>query len=125
MKIQVWKAQNWCNQKGHGYDFSTSSYHNSINIGPIDMFFTKKCNYFSQATRRNHPFLSQSPKKWCFGTLYLFFSKKIMDFSKLDCSTSSYRNSTITGPIDIFFTKKCNYFSQAKRWNHSFLFHSQ
>ena len=28
-----------------------------------------------------------------------FFSKKIMDFSKLDCSTSSYRNSTITGSI--------------------------
>ena len=49
------------------------------------------------------------------------FTKKIMDFPKLDCSTSSYNNSTNTGPIDKFFTKKCNYFSWATRWNHSFL----
>ena len=41
-------------------DFSTSSYHNSIITGPIDMFFTKKYNYFSWGTRWNHPFLSQS-----------------------------------------------------------------
>ena len=38
----------------------TSSYHNSINTGPIDMIFTEKCNYFSWATRWNHSFLSQS-----------------------------------------------------------------
>ena len=49
------------------------------------------------------------------------FTKKIMDFPKLDCSTSSYNNSTNTGPIDKFFTKKCNYFSRATRRNHSFL----
>ena len=49
------------------------------------------------------------------------FTKKIMDFPKLDSSTSSYNNSTNTGPIDKFFTKKCNYFSWATRWNHSFL----
>ena len=35
------------------------------------MFFTKKCNYFSRATRWNHPFLSQPPLKGCFGTLKL------------------------------------------------------
>ena len=35
------------------------------------MFFTKKCNYFSQATRWNQSFLSQSPLKGCFGTLKL------------------------------------------------------
>ena len=44
-----------------------------------------------------------------------------MDFPKLDCSTSSNNNSTNTGPIDKFFTKNCNYFSWATRWNHSFL----
>ena len=49
------------------------------------------------------------------------FTKKIMDFPKLDCSTSSYNNSTNTGPIEKFFTKKCNYFSWATRWNYSFL----
>ena len=38
-------------------------------------------------------------------------TKKITDFSKLNCPTSSYHNSTNTGPIDMFFTKKCNYFS--------------
>ena len=42
-------------------DFLTSSYHNSTNTGPIDMFFTKKCNYFSRETRWNHPLLSQPP----------------------------------------------------------------
>ena len=41
-------------------DFLSSSFHNSTNTGPIYMFFTKKCNYFSQATRLNHSFLSQS-----------------------------------------------------------------
>ena len=54
-------------------DGSTSSYHNSTNTGPIDMFFTKKCNYFSRGTRWNHPFLSQSQWKGCFGTLNLYF----------------------------------------------------
>ena len=42
------------------FDFSTSSYHNTTFSGPIDMFFTKKCNYFSWGTRWNHPFWSQS-----------------------------------------------------------------
>ena len=50
-------------------DFSTSSYHNSTNTGPIDMFFTKKYNYFSCETRWNHPILSQSPLKGYFGTI--------------------------------------------------------
>ena len=31
------------------------------------MFFTKKYNYFSRETRWNHPFLSQTPLKGCFG----------------------------------------------------------
>ena len=35
---------------------------------------------------------------------------------KLDCSTCSYHNSTNTGLIDMFFTKKCNYFSQGRKW---------
>ena len=52
-------------------DFSTSSYHNSTNTGPIDMFFTKKYNYFSQETRWNHPFLSQSQRKGCNYSLKL------------------------------------------------------
>ena len=44
-------------------DLPTKSYHNSTNIGPNDMFFTKKYNYFSRETRWNHPFLSQTPLK--------------------------------------------------------------
>ena len=48
-----------------------------------------------------------------------------MDFSKLDFSTSSYHISTNTGPIDMFFTKKYNYFSRETRWNHPFLYQSQ
>ena len=48
-------------------------------------------------------------------------TKKIMDLSKLDCSTSSYQKFSNTGPIDMFFPLKCNYFSWATRWNHSFL----
>ena len=44
---------------------------------------------------------------------------------KIDYSTSSYHNFTVTGPIDIVFTKKCNYFSWATRWNHPFLSQSQ
>ena len=36
------------------------------------------------------------------------------NFSKLEFSTSSFHNSTNTGPIDMFFTKKCNYFSLGK-----------
>ena len=42
-------------------DFLTSSFHNSTKTGPFDMFFTKKCNYFSRGTRWDHPFLSQAP----------------------------------------------------------------
>ena len=71
--------KNWnkkCNQKDNGFDCSTSSFHNSTNTGPICMFFTKKCNYFSQATRWNHSILSQSQLKWCFGTLNLYFYQK-------------------------------------------------
>ena len=33
------------------FHFSTSSLHNSTNTGPLDMFFTKNWNYFSQETR--------------------------------------------------------------------------
>ena len=50
-------------------DFLTSTYHNSTNTGAIDMIFTKKCNYFSRGTRWDHPFLSQSQYKGCFGSL--------------------------------------------------------
>ena len=50
-------------------EFLTSSYHNSNYTEPIDMIFTKKCNYFSRATRRNHSFLSQSQLKGCFCNL--------------------------------------------------------
>ena len=46
-------------------------------------------------------------------------TKKITDFSKRNCP--SYHNSTNTGPIDMFFTKKCNYFSQVTRWNQPLL----
>ena len=67
MKNQNWKS----NQNDYGFDCSTSSFHNSTNTGPIYMFFTKTCNYFSQATRWNHQFLSQPPLKGCFGTLKL------------------------------------------------------
>ena len=48
-------------------------------------------------------------------------TKKIIDFSKLDFSTLSYHNSTNNGPTDMFFTKKCNYFSRERRWNNSIL----
>ena len=49
--------------------FLPSSNHNFINFGPTDMFFTKKCNYFSQERRWNESILSQSPKKGCNCTL--------------------------------------------------------
>ena len=63
-----------------------------------------------------------SPYKRVVLTLKIkIFSKKIMDFSKLDFSTSSSHNSTNTGPIGVFFTKKCNYFSWVTRWNDPFL----
>ena len=44
-------------------------------------------------------FCLSPPKNGVLALCIYFFSKKIMDFSKLDCSTSSYCNSTITGPI--------------------------
>ena len=56
-----------------------------------------------------------------FGKFKIGVTKKIIDFSKLNCSTSSYHISTNTGPIYMFCTKKCNYFSRATRRNHSFL----
>ena len=107
-----------CNQNDYGFDCSTSSFHNSINTGPIYKFFTKKCNYFSQ---ENLIFVSVPIKVvfWHFEFLFLpkittfhrqqdgiphfclspiksgvlalwihIFTKKIMDFSKLNCSTS-------------------------------------
>ena len=55
----------------------------------------------------------------------LVFWHSKFTFSKLDGSTSSYHNSTNTGPIDMFFTKKCNYFSRQTRWNYQFLSHPQ
>ena len=55
----------------------------------------------------------------------IFFGYTKFEFSKLDFLTSSYHNSINTGPIDMIFTKKCNYFSWATRWNHSFLSQSQ
>ena len=94
------------------FDFSTSSYHNSSNNWPIDMFFTKKCNYFSRERRWNNSIFENSK---------IGATKKITDFSKLNCLTPSYHNSTNTGPIDMFFTKKCNYFSRETRWNHPLL----
>ena len=48
-------------------------------------------------------------------------TKKIIDFSRLDFSTSSSCNSTKNGPIDMFFTKKWHYFSRERRWNNSIL----
>ena len=58
-----------------------------------------------------------SPNKRVVLALWIYnFIKKIMDFFKLDCSTSSYHNSTNTRLIDMFFTKKCNYFSQGRKW---------
>ena len=51
--------------------------------------------------------------------LKLVFGHYKFTFSKLDCSTSSYHNSTNTGPIDMFFTKKYNYFSQEKKMDQS------
>ena len=50
------------------------------------MFFTKKYNYFSQATRWNHPYLSQSPLKGCFGTSKLtdgFICHRLYKFKKI------------------------------------------
>ena len=77
MKNRFWKTQNWC--------FGTQNLHFPnlmvqllpiitpliTNTGPIDMFFTKKYNYFSQESRWNYPFLSQPHIKGCFCTLKL------------------------------------------------------
>ena len=43
------------------------------------------------------------------------------DFFKLDFSTSFHNYSTFTGPINMFFTKKCNYFSRGTKWDYPFL----
>ena len=43
-------------------------------------------------------------------------TKKIIDFPKLDFSSSSYHNFINIGPSDMFFTRKCIYFSQKRRW---------
>ena len=65
---------------------------------------------------------SLSIHKRCVLTLYIYIlTKKIIDFSKLDFSTSSYHNFVNIGPNDMFFTKKCNYFSQERRWTNSIL----
>ena len=60
-----------------------------------------------------------------FGKINYFFGYTNFEFSKLDFLTSSYHNSTNTGPIDMIFTKKCNYFSRGTRWDHPFLSQSQ
>ena len=67
-----------------------------------------------------------SPNKRVVLALWIYnFIKKIMDFFKFDCSTSSYHNSTNTRLIDMFFTKKCNYFSRGTIWDHPFLSQAQ
>ena len=48
-----------------------------------------------------------------FGKFKFGVTKKIIDFSKHDFSTSSYHNSTNIGPIGMFFTKNKHYFSPA------------
>ena len=60
-----------------------------------------------------------------FGKICNLFGYTNFEFSELDFSNSSCRNSINTGPIDMISTTKCNYFSLATRWNHSFLSPSQ
>ena len=86
-------------------DFCSSINHNFINIGQNDMFYTKKCNYFSRGTKWDYPFLSQSLENGRFWHFKFTFWQKKMDFSQLDFSTSSYHNSTNFEPICMFFTK--------------------
>ena len=57
--------------------------------------------------------------------IHYLFGYTNFEFSKLDFLTSSYHNSTNTGPIDMIFTEKCNYFSRGTRWDHPFLSQSQ
>jgi len=67
-----------------------------------------------------HFFVSPNERGVLALWIYIF-TKKLMAFSKLDFLTWSYHNLTNTGPNNMFFTKKCNYFLQGKRWIHSFL----
>ena len=60
-----------------------------------------------------------------FEKINYFFGYTKFVFSKLDFLSSSFHNSTNTGPIYMFFTKKCNHISQTTRWSHSFLSQSQ
>ena len=43
-------------------DFCSSISHNFIKIGPNDMFYTKKCNYFSRGKRKMFNFVLDSLK---------------------------------------------------------------
>ena len=49
-------------------------------------------------------------------------TKKIMYFSNLDFCSSINHNIINIGPNDMVYTKKCNYFSQGKRWECLILF---
>ena len=61
---------------------------------------------------------SLSPNKKGVLVLWIYIvTKKIIDFSKLDFSSSSYQNFINIWPNNMFFTKKCIYFSQERRWN--------
>ena len=95
-------------------DCSTSSCNNSTNTGPIDKFFTKKCNYFSRATRRNHSFLSKLPLKGCFGTLKLsgHVHCPVLYIDKL--SPSRFTNPW--SKAFKYLKALCNVFSGYKRW---------
>ena len=86
--------------------FLTSSFNNSTNTGRIDMFFTKNVTTFHRQQDGIIHFCLNPNKRGVLALWIYIFIKKIMDFSKLNCSTFSYHNSTNTGLIEMFFTKK-------------------
>ena len=55
-------------------------------------------------------------RSWTIKSIIILIRFSILIFQLLDIITP-----TITGPNDMFFTKKCNYFSWGKRWDHPFL----
>ena len=61
-------------------DFTKSQHSNT---GPINMFFTKKCNYFSRGTKWDYPFWSQSLESGRFWHFKITFWQKKWIFPNL------------------------------------------
>ena len=69
-------------------DFSTSTFHNSTNTGPINMFLPKNITTFHGEQDGIIHFCLSPNKRGVLALWIYIFTKKIMNFSKLNFSTS-------------------------------------